>query len=104
MDSTQAGTLQGRNASFSDGVQGTPGAVASSLNEDSAIFNSKVPGAFTPRSILAGIPGMSGNGMSAQDASRKLPGGYTMPSGNGIAQGDYESAMRLRMIGNRGAV
>lgn len=103
MDLDQAGTgMPGRNASFTDGVQGTPNMVASGLAEQAAIFNSKVPGQFTPHSVLQGLPGMSGNGMSEQDAQRRLPGGYTLPSGNGMATGDYESAMRLRLLGNRG--
>lgn len=103
MDLDQAGTdMPGRNASFSDGVQGTPSMVASGLAEQSAIFNSKVPGQFTPHSVLQGLPGMSGNGMSAEDAQRKMPGGYTLPSSNGMAANDYDTAMRLKLA-NRGS-
>lgn len=97
--------MPGRNESFNDGQFGTPGSAASSLNEESAVLNSQVAGvAYHPHSVLQGLPGMSPNGMSEQDAQRKLPGGYTMPSSNGIATGDYEQAMRLRLLGNRGAI
>lgn len=101
MDLDQAGgTLPGRTESFYHGVDGTPGMVASGLNEDSAVFNSKVPGQFTPRSVLAGLPGMSGNGMSDADRDRILPGGYRLPSSNGMSSGDYDAAMRLRLVNN----
>ena len=106
MDLNQAGTaLPGRTESFNDGMNGTPGSVASSLNDESAVLNRQVAGEMaTPHSVLQGLPGMSGNGMSAEDASRKLPGGYQMPSTNGIASGDYEQAMRLRMVGSGGVI
>lgn len=105
MDLNQAGGgASGRNASFSDGVSGTPNMVSSGLAEQSAIFNSKVPGQFTPRSVLAGLPGMSSNGMSEQDSQRKIPGAARMlPSSNGMAQSDYDPTMKMRMLGNQGA-
>lgn len=104
MDLNQAGVgASGRNASFSDGVSGTPNMVSSGLAEQSAIFNSKVPGVFTPKSVLAGLPGISGNGMSAADAQRVMPGGYQLPSANGMAQSDYDPTMKMRMLGNQGA-
>lgn len=103
MDLNQAGTATpGRTEAFGEGMFGTPGAVASSLNEDSAVFNSKVPGQFTPHSVLQGLPGMSGNGGDEVAQQRKLPGGYTLPSSNGIGSGDYEQAMRLHMLSNQG--
>lgn len=104
MDLSQAGTpMPGRTEAFSDGVNGTPGMVASGLARESAQFNDKVGRELlTPHSVLQGIPGMSGNGMSAEDASRKILGGYMLPSANGMSSGDYESAMRLRLLGNRG--
>lgn len=105
MDLNQAGTaLPGRTESFNDGMNGTPGSVASSLNSESAVLNSQVAGTMaTPHSVLQGLPGMSQNGMSPDDAARKLPGGYQMPSGNGMSSGGYEQAMRLRLLGNQGA-
>lgn len=94
--------MPGRTESFYDGVNGTPNMIASGLAEQSAKFNDQVGASMlTPHSVLQGIPGMSGNGMSEQDAQRKLPGGYTLPSSNGFASNDYESAMRLRLLGNR---
>jgi hypothetical protein len=103
MNLDEAGTgMPGRTEAFSHGVNGTPTMVASGLAEQSAMFNSQVPGRFTPHSVLQGLPGMSGNGMSEEDAQRKLPGGYTLPSSNGMATGDYDSAMKLRLLGSRG--
>lgn len=99
MDLNQAGTaLPGRTASFQDGMNGTPGSVASGLNEDSAVFNSKVPGQFTPHSVLAGLPGMSGNGMSEDDKERVLPGGYQLPSANGQSNESYQAARMMRLM------
>lgn len=100
MDLDQAGAPAGRTASFNSGVQGTPDAVASGLAEQSAVFNSQVPGRYTPHSVLAGIPGLSGNGKSQADAGRTLPGGYTLPSANGMGQDTYETAMKLRLLGS----
>lgn len=97
----QAEATPGRTEAFYNGVHGTPNMVASGLAKDSAVFNSKVPGMFTPHSVLQGLPGMSDNGMSAEDALRKLPGGYTLPSANGMAENDYEAAMRMRLMGNK---
>lgn len=77
--------------------------VASGLDEQAAVFNAKVPGAFTPQSVLDGLPGMSPNGLSEQDFQRKIPGaGRMLPSSNGMATGNYEAAMRLRLLGNKG--
>lgn len=105
MDLNQAGgdAAPGRTESFYDGVQGTPGSVASGLNEESMMFNSKVPGASTPHSVLQDFSGMSGNGMSAADTARKLPGGYTMPSANGSSQESYQAAQMMRLMG-RGSI
>lgn len=99
MDLNQAGTATpGRTQSFSDGVQGTPGMVATGLAQESAMFNSRVPGKFTPHSVLQEIPGMSGNGMSQADRQRVLPGGYTMPSANGSSEQSYQAASMMRLM------
>lgn len=98
MNLDQAGQLPGRTASFQDGVNGTPNMTASGLNKDAAVFNSKVPGQFTPHSVLQDMPGMSGNGMSAADKSRLLPGGYQLPSPNGASQQSYEKARLMRLM------
>jgi hypothetical protein len=83
IDQAASSPSPGRTEAFAQGRFGTPGDAASSLEEDAAVFNSKVPGQFTPHSVLQGLPGMSGNGMSAADAGRLLPGGTRMPSPNG---------------------
>lgn len=70
--------------------------VASGLAEASAIFNSKVPGKFTPHSILQSIA-PSGNGMSAADKERQLPGGGHLPQPDGISQNDYMPEVRTQM-------
>lgn len=98
MDLEQAGSATpGRTEAFHDGVNGTPAMVASGLSEQSAMFNSKVPGQFTPHSVLQGLPGMSGNGMSDQDRQRVMPGGYTLPANNGLDPS--EAATRMRLMG-----
>lgn len=103
MDLAQAGSgSPGRTEAFSHGVQGTPDSVASSLDEASAMFNSQVPGQFTPHSVLQELPGMSGNGMSEADAGRKMPGGHTLPSANGQSTQSYAAARMMRLMSGRG--
>lgn len=100
MDLDQTGTaMPGRTSSFYDGVSGTPGSVASSLNEDSAVLNAKVAGeAYRPHSVLQfAMP--SGNGMSAADRERVLPGGYTLPSANGSDEQSNHAVQMLRLMG-----
>lgn len=87
----------GRTQAFSDGVSGTPSMVASGLDASAAKFNDKVGQGFTPHSVLQGLPGMSGNGMSSVDAERKIPGGITLPATNGLDPS--EAATRMRLIG-----
>lgn len=103
MDLQQAGegTFPGRTEAFHNGVDGTPSMVASGLAEESAMFNSKVPGRFTPHSVLQQYSGMSGNGMSEADAARVFPGGYTDRSANGSSADSYEAARMMRMISGR---
>lgn len=102
MDLQQPGevTQPGRTESFYDGVQGTPSMTASGLAEESAMFNSKVPGKFTPHSVLQGISGTSGNGMS--DTSRFLPNGQLLPSQNGSSEESYQATQQMRFMANRG--
>jgi hypothetical protein len=105
MDLQQAGSAvapAGRTESFNNGVSGTPTMVASGLSAQSQQFNDKVGRGVSVQSVLQGMPGMSGNGMSEEDKGHILPGGYQMGSANGMSQGDYEPAMRLRMLGARG--
>lgn len=100
MDLDQAGSASpGRTEAFGDGVNGTPGSVASALDEQSAVFNSQVPGKFTPHSVLQSVM-PSGNGKSAEDAQRTYPGGYTAPSPNGIDTS--AAAMQMRLLGRNG--
>lgn len=94
----------GRNAAFSQGRLGTPAHVASSLNYDSAVFNSKVPGRFTPQSVLQPLQQRTANGMSSQDFERVLPGGYTLPSMNGSDESSYKTASMMRMLGRSNEV
>lgn len=98
MDFDQAGALPGRTESFQQGQTGG-GPVASSLNEDAAVFNSKVPGSYTPHSVLQELPGMSGNGMDAASAARRLPGGYVRPSSNGSSTESYEATSMMQLMG-----
>lgn len=105
MDLDQAGSSAspGRTEAFGHGVNGTPNMVASGLAEESAMFNSKVPGRFTPHSVLQGISGTSGNGMSSQDTQRFMPNGSLLPSQNGSSEQSYEAAQQMRFMSSRGA-
>lgn len=94
----------GRNEAFGQGRSGTPAHVASSLNLDSAVFNSQVPGRFTPRSVLQEVNQRTSNGMSAQDYTRVLPGGYQIPSSNGSDESSYKTASMMRMLGRSNEV
>lgn len=97
--------MPGRTAAFSQGMLGNPSEAVSSLDEQSAVLNEKVAGEMArPHSVLAGLPGMSGNGMSEEDRQRVLPGGYTLPSQNGIGSDSYDAVNRLRMMGGRSPV
>jgi hypothetical protein len=89
-----AGPASGRTQSFSDGASGA-GPTASSLETDSAHQNDLVPHQFQAHSVLQQYI-QSGNGMSAQDASRRLVGGGTLPSPNGIAMDTYEASRPLQ--------
>jgi hypothetical protein len=101
MDLDSAGAENvGRNEAFSQGHMGAPGRVASSLAEDSAVYNSKVPGKFTAHSVLTPLgtnPG--GNGMSAQDAENRTITGSYLGSANGVSQGNYQATAMLKMMG-----
>lgn len=101
MDLNQPGSnaVAGRTEAFYDGTNGTPNMVASGLAEESAQFNDKVGKTLlAPHSVLQGFSGMSGNGMSADDAERILPGGYQMPSSNGSSTESYNAARMMRML------
>lgn len=70
------------------------------LDSTSARWNSEAGTAYTPHSVLAGLQGMSGNGMSQADAGRLLPGGGQMESPNGSAEDTYgESSLLNRVYG-----
>lgn len=92
----------GRTESFMHGVNGTPQAVASSLDEESAQFNAQVPHGYQQTSVLQQVPGMSGNGMSDADFQRKIPGGPMLPSSNGMSSGSYDQS-RYMMLNGKGA-
>jgi hypothetical protein len=100
MDYDSGAENVGRNAAFGHGTTGTPDRIASSLNEDSAVFNSKVPGKFSAHSVLTPLgtnPG--GNGMSAQDAENRTITGSYMGSANGVSEQNYQQTAMLRMMG-----
>lgn len=99
MDLDSAGSGQpGRNEAFGQGSAGAPQNIASSLNQDSAVFNSKVPGQFTAHSVLQPFMQQSGNGMSAEDAQRLIPGGM-LPSANGASPESAKAAALLQLSG-----
>ena len=72
-----------RTMEFNGGVAGN-GEVASSLTNDSMRFMAKVPGKFSPQSVLQQYMLDPRNGNSATDAARQTPQGQ-IPSLNGIA-------------------
>jgi hypothetical protein len=102
LDQAGAGTENiGRNEAFGQGMQTRPTTFASSLADDSAVFNAKVAGsAYSPHSILQPLmrnPG--GNGMSAQDASNRDILGNSFGTGNGYNPQSYQQAAMLRLAG-----
>lgn len=101
MDLQQAGSdfaPAGRTESFHNGVSGTPSMVASGLADESQQFNDKVGRGFTPHSVLQGFSGMSGNGMSSEEAGRLLPGGMSMGTPNGSSPESYDQSRMLRFV------
>lgn len=68
------------------------------LDDTSARWNDAVGQGYEPRSILAGLPGMSGNGMSAADAGRVLPGGAQLPAPDGTSAGTYQQTSTLGVL------
>ncbi len=68
------------------------------LADSSERWNSEAGGGYTPRSVLAGLPAISGDGMSAADAARLLPGGRQLMSPNGVGESSYQQASTLHAI------
>lgn len=104
MDLDQAGAdgeYVGRNAAFGQGRYGTPGSVASTMNEDSAVFNAKVAGAAaTPHSVLQPLMANPGGlGMSKENADNRTITGQYLGSGNGMSKDSFDKVSMLRMIG-----
>lgn len=101
LDSAGAdGQNVGRNEAFGHGTTGTPSQVASSLNQESAVYNSKVPGKFSAHSVLTPLmsnPG--GNGMSAENAANRTVTGDYLGSVNGVSQQSYQQTAMLKMMG-----
>jgi hypothetical protein len=107
LDQAGAGTESiGRNEAFGQGMQTRPTTFATSLADDSAVFNAKVAGnAFRPQSILQPLarnPG--GNGMSAQDASNRDLLGNSFGSGNGYNPQSFQQAAMMRMLSRSTAI
>ena len=86
---------------FSTGITGDDpqnAAGVSSIDVNSALYNSLVPHQFEPGSILQQTrPSM--NGESAADYARVLPGGYRLPNQNGQSASSWEASNYLRMQG-----
>lgn len=91
----------GRN-NFANSItlDGDAGSGDQGLADTSARWNAAAGGGFTPHSVLQSVM-PSGNGMSAEDAARQLPGGGpALPSPNGSGQDTYEqSALLSRLYG-----
>jgi hypothetical protein len=101
-DAFGAGIDHVRNAGRGNDNPITLGEAASTsdqgLSDTSARCNAEAATGFTPRSVLDPLT-PSGNGMSAQDAARLLPGGRgSLPSPNGSGQDTYERSAMLRTI------
>lgn len=77
---------QSRMAHF---AQGASPEETSSLRYRSDVFNQSVPGKFTPNGLNQPIMLSSGNGNSAEDASRQTPSGQ-LPSMNGMSRSTYD--------------
>lgn len=89
-----------RTGELATGITGDPGNAASSLNETAARWNSLSPHQFRPTSVLQQMM-PSADGMSEQDARRRLLGGAMLPTANGNAPGSstYEASNLLRLSG-----
>lgn len=85
---------------FHEGHYGTPGHIAT-LNGHSMPEQSNMPSSFTPQSVLdIGELNPTGNGMSAQDKSNILPGGYSLGNANGASQQDFNEAKIMKYLGD----
>lgn len=74
-----------RAASFSEG-----------LDEANARYNSEVPHAIAPTSVLQSyMP--SPNGMASGDAERMMIGGEVRPSPNGTSSGTFEKTLPMKI-------
>lgn len=92
--------MPGRTAAFNQGQTGG-GPVASSLDEKSAVLNEQVAGDMArPHSVLAGLPGMSGNGGDEVYKASLLPGGGTLGTSNGASPESFQAAQIHRMYGS----
>lgn len=92
---------QSRAESFTTGTQGDDpqnAAGVSSIDANSARFNSLVPHQFRPGSLLNQTrPSM--NAESAADYARVLPGGYRLANSNGQSESSWEASIPLKMAG-----
>lgn len=86
--------------SFQQGSSGNPYRVASSLGDDSVMYNDMVGKNFTPTSVLNQTV-MSGNGMSQADQSRQLANGAFLPTPNGEDQKTSQGIAGLLLDGMR---
>jgi hypothetical protein len=88
----------GRPNSFSLTLGDADSSADQGLDDTSARWNDAVGQGYEPHSILAGLPGMSGNGMSAADAGRVLPGGAQLPAPDGTSAGTYQQTSTLGVL------
>ena len=102
----QLGGATPRSAEAIKGALGDPDNAATSLGQDRSLtmnsmqFNGQVPAGVRPTSVLQPLmsnPG--GNGMSASDASRRLPTGQYLGSVNGTSTASFEPAAMMRLQG-----
>ena len=83
---------------FSITLGDAAGSADQGLADTSERWDAEAGTGYTPHSVLAGLPGMSGNGMSSADAGRVLPGGRQLMSPDGTSQSSYGQASTLQAI------
>lgn len=92
---TQQDAYQDRNEAFSQGISGGPVAGSPGLDEDQAQYAASVPQRYAPQGLNQATQ-LSTNGSSASTASRRIIGGYVMPSPNGSSASSYAASFALQ--------
>ena len=94
----QQPSMPSRTQAFGQGAYGAgqaQGNPSPSMNADSQQQNSMVPQQFQPHSVLQPYI-QSANGMSTQDANRRLVGGGMLPSMNGTSAATYQESRPMQ--------